>query len=45
MIQAAKLTGFDYPAAMARAITAVKVPGSLQNLDPVTWKPKTATKG
>jgi ParB/RepB/Spo0J family partition protein len=44
MLQIARLTGFDYPAAMARAITAVKVPGSLQNLDPVTWKPKTAAK-
>jgi hypothetical protein len=42
MLEIARLTGFDYPAAMARAITAVKIPDSLKKLDPVTWQPKKA---
>lgn len=38
MIHVAQLTGFDYPGAYQRAVTACKIPASLKDLDPVTLK-------
>lgn len=40
MIHVSQLTGFDFPAAYARAAAACPPPASLKHLDPLTLKPK-----